>query len=190
MSLTVFLPLAQKKDQAQNTEQTDEKKDDTSATDDAKLKPADDKFNVDEGYTFPKVTFSDGKDKNGEALKTPEIAMPTNYKAPTKLETKVLENGDGAEVKKTDTISAYYTGWFPSKETFDSSYKRGEPTSFSLSGVIPGWTEGLAGKHVGDTVELVIPWEKAYGEQGQNGIPGKADLIFVVKIEDIVKDAK
>ncbi|MNI43494.1 FKBP-type peptidyl-prolyl cis-trans isomerase FkpA precursor [compost metagenome] len=63
---------------------------------------------------------------------------------------------------------------------FDSSFDRGEPTSFPLSGVIKGWTQGLEGKTVGSRVLLVIPQDLAYGEAGQG--EAKGHLVFVVDI--------
>lgn len=184
MAIAIF-PIASNNNATQTTT-TDDSKDEPTTSDDSKLTPANDNITTDDG--LPKVSFKESDAKDGSKIQIPSLEMPSNYKAPTKLESKVLENGDGAEVKKTDKISAYYTGWFPNKDQFDSSYDRGEPTSFGLNQVIPGWTNGLTGKHVGDTVELVIPWADGYGEAGTTGIPGKADLIFVVKIVDIVKE--
>ncbi|MDR0950657.1 MAG: FKBP-type peptidyl-prolyl cis-trans isomerase [Candidatus Ancillula sp.] len=156
----------------------DKDKTDTSKDTSAHNTPANDGITTDDG--LPKVTFAD------DSVKTPSIEMPSNFKTPTELETKVLEQGTGAEIKATDTISAFYSGWTVDKNQFDSSYARGSATSFSLSSVIKGWTQGLTGKHVGDTVELVIPSDLGYGATGSGDtIPANAPLIFVVKIESV-----
>ena len=89
--------------------------------------------------------------------------------------------GHGDKVKANDTIVANYVGVNLSDGTkFDSSYDKGQPATFSLQGVIPGWTKGLTGKTVGSRVLLVIPPAQAYGDQGQG--QAKGDLVFVVDI--------
>ncbi|GAB2750011.1 FKBP-type peptidyl-prolyl cis-trans isomerase [Sinomonas soli] len=92
-----------------------------------------------------------------------------------------LITGHGDKVKASDTIVANYVGVNLSDGTkFDSSYDKGQPATFSLQGVIPGWTKGLTGKTVGSRVLLVIPAAQAYGDQGQG--QAKGDLVFVVDI--------
>jgi peptidylprolyl isomerase len=92
-----------------------------------------------------------------------------------------LITGHGDKVKESDTIVANYVGVNLSDGTkFDSSFDRGQPATFSLQGVIPGWTKGLTGKTVGSRVLLVIPAAQAYGDQGQG--QAKGDLVFVVDI--------
>ncbi|MEU1279821.1 FKBP-type peptidyl-prolyl cis-trans isomerase [Streptomyces sp. NPDC005805] len=125
---------------------------------------------------LPKVgTNTDGK--------APSITVPKKD-APTKLVSNYIIEGDGAAVKKTDTLAVAYKGvlWKDGKE-FDSSYARGgAPVSFPLAQVIPGWQEGLEGKKVGSRVLLVIPPDKGYGDQEQQGIPPKSTLVFSVDI--------
>jgi peptidylprolyl isomerase len=65
---------------------------------------------------------------------------------------------------------------------FDSSWSRGEPATFSLSGVIPGWTRGMIGMQVGGRRELIIPASLAYGAKGQGSIPPNAPLVFVIDL--------
>ncbi|OKL49931.1 FKBP-type peptidyl-prolyl cis-trans isomerase [Boudabousia marimammalium] len=111
------------------------------------------------------------------------IIHPATGKEPTELVSEVLVKGDGPEVKETDTLTVNYAGQLWDGKPFDSSFDRGQPATFSLSGVIAGWTKGLAGKHVGDRVLLVIPSDLGYGDQGNPPtIPGKATLVFVVDI--------
>ncbi len=68
---------------------------------------------------------------------------------------------------------------------FDSSIRRGEPTSFPLNRVIKGWQEGVALMGVGDKVELAIPYQLAYGADGKGPIPGGATLLFTVELLSI-----
>jgi FKBP-type peptidyl-prolyl cis-trans isomerase len=101
----------------------------------------------------------------------------------TGLQYKVLENGTGPRPKATDTVNVHYRGTLIDGKTFDSSYDRGEPISFPLNRVIPGWTEGVQLMPVGSKYEFYIPYQLAYGERGAGGvIPGYAALIFVVEL--------
>jgi peptidylprolyl isomerase len=110
----------------------------------------------------------------------PEISVD-GIAAPSALVSQDLIKGTGAEVKKTDTLTVNYVGVnLVGGTKFDSSFDRGEPASFPLTGVIPGWTQGLAGKTVGSRVLLVVPKDLAYGDAGQG--EAKGDLVFVVDI--------
>ena len=112
-----------------------------------------------------------------------------NAKDVDKLETKVLVKGKGDEIKDTDSLNVSYFGWLPSGKIFDSSTKSGKdtPVTLPLNGVITGWTEGLKGEKVGSTVKLVIPAEKAYGDQTSGIIPANTPLTFIVKVHNISK---
>jgi FKBP-type peptidyl-prolyl cis-trans isomerase len=105
----------------------------------------------------------------------------------TALKTDVLAEGSGDVVKATDTINVSYFGWLASGKIFDSSKKSGKdtPIDLSLSGVIPGWTEGLTNQKVGSTVKLTIPAAKAYGAQASGIIPANSPLMFIVTINSI-----
>ncbi|HIS34819.1 MAG TPA: FKBP-type peptidyl-prolyl cis-trans isomerase [Candidatus Avirikenella pullistercoris] len=89
-----------------------------------------------------------------------------------------------------DTVLAHYTGTFPSGEVFDSSEDRGEPAMFPLSGVIPGWTEGLQLIGPGGEIKLYIPSSLAYGEYGSGPIGPNQALVFDVKLQKVMKAAK
>ena len=77
-----------------------------------------------------------------------------------------------------------YAGTLVDGTEFDSSYKRGQPASFPVGGVIRGWTEALQKMAVGSKWKLFIPSELAYGEQGRPGIPPASTLIFEVELLD------
>ncbi|MCA7000620.1 FKBP-type peptidyl-prolyl cis-trans isomerase [Dickeya solani] len=102
---------------------------------------------------------------------------------------QVEKEGTGSSPKDSDTVVVNYKGTLVDGSEFDNSYKRGEPLSFRLDGVIPGWTEGL--KHVkkGGKIKLVIPPTLAYGEAGVPGIPANSTLVFEVELLDIKSDA-
>lgn len=111
----------------------------------------------------------------------PGIIVPDSA-APTDLKIQTLIKGDGAKVAADDTILVNYTGVLWDERTvFDSSWDR-DAATFSLTGVIPGFTEGLTGQTVGSQVLIVAPPEFAYGEQGAGSVPSNATLVFVVDI--------
>lgn len=102
------------------------------------------------------------------------------------LQYEELSAGDGAKPGIDDTVTVHYVGTLTSGQEFDSSIARGEPASFPLKGVIPGWTEGLQLMNVGSKFRFVIPSDLAYGERGagQNIGPGET-LVFEVELLDI-----
>lgn len=112
----------------------------------------------------------------------PTVTIPKNYEAPTELVVQPLVEGDGAEVTKDQTVTVQYAGCLLDGTSFDSSWSRGTPTSFPLNGVIPGWTNGIAGQKVGSQVLLVVPADQGYGDQENGAIPANSTLVFVVDI--------
>ncbi len=122
---------------------------------------------------------------SGPLSTEPKVTPPTGA-PPTKLETKDLIVGTGAEAKAGKTVTVNYVGvLFKGGKEFDASWKRKEPFSFTLGQgqVIKGWDEGVAGMKVGGRRELVIPANLAYGSKGSgSSIPPNAPLVFVVDL--------
>ncbi len=102
------------------------------------------------------------------------------------LQYEVLQAADGAKPTLEDTVTVHYVGTLLDGTEFDSSIARGEPASFPLKGVIPGWTEGLQLMNVGSKFKFAIPSELAYGERGAGQAIGPgATLIFEVELLEI-----
>jgi FKBP-type peptidyl-prolyl cis-trans isomerase len=117
-----------------------------------------------------------------EANKVREGVMVTE----SGLQYEVLAAAEGANPSIDDTVSVHYVGTLTDGTEFDSSIARGEPASFPLKGVIPGWTEGLQLMNLGSKYRFVIPSDLAYGDRGagQNIGPG-ATLVFEVELLEI-----
>jgi FKBP-type peptidyl-prolyl cis-trans isomerase FklB len=104
------------------------------------------------------------------------------------LQYKVIKSGTGETPKLTDTVKVHYHGTLIDGTVFDSSVQRGEPITFPVSGVIPGWTEALQLMKVGDKWQLFIPTKLAYGERSPTPkIPSDSVLIFEVELLGIEK---
>lgn len=102
------------------------------------------------------------------------------------LQYKVITKGTGASPKATDTVSVHYKGTLIDGKEFDSSYRRGQPASFPVNGVIKGWTEALLLMKVGAKWQVLIPSELAYGERGAGrDIGPNSTLIFEVELLSI-----
>jgi FKBP-type peptidyl-prolyl cis-trans isomerase FklB len=102
---------------------------------------------------------------------------------PSGLQYKEIKPGTGKTPKTTDTVTTHYKGTLIDGTEFDSSYKRGEPATFPVSGVIPGWTEALQLMKSGAKWQLFVPPELAYGEKGAGQVIGpNATLVFEVEL--------
>ena len=102
------------------------------------------------------------------------------------LQYKVIEEGDGASPTANDRVKVHYKGTLIDGTVFDSSYQRGEPITFKVSGVISGWTEALQIMKEGSTYKLFIPPDLAYGERGARGAIGPNQaLIFEVELLEV-----
>jgi FKBP-type peptidyl-prolyl cis-trans isomerase FklB len=105
---------------------------------------------------------------------------------PSGLQYKEIAPGTGKSPKTTDTVTTHYKGALIDGTEFDSSYKRGEPVSFPVSGVIAGWTEALQLMKEGAKWQLFVPSNLAYGERGAGREIGpNATLIFEVELISI-----
>lgn len=103
------------------------------------------------------------------------------------LQYQVLASGDGASPESGDRVTVNYEGRLLDGTVFDSSYRRGEPATFAVDGVIPGWTEALKLMEVGDRWRLFIPPDLAYGLRPpqRSPIPPNAMLEFDVELLDV-----
>jgi FKBP-type peptidyl-prolyl cis-trans isomerase FkpA len=96
---------------------------------------------------------------------------------------RMTKEGSGTQPTAASTVKVHYKGTFPDGKEFDSSYKRGEPIEFPLTGVIKCWTEGVALMKTGGAAKLTCPSSIAYGARGAgNVIPPNATLVFEVEL--------
>lgn len=101
------------------------------------------------------------------------------------LQYEVIVEGTGEKPGPKDSVTCHYRGTLLDGKVFDNSYDRGQPITFPLSGVIPGWTEGLQLMSVGSKYKFYIPYNLAYGEFDMMQIPGGSTLVFEVELLDI-----
>ncbi|OGP73670.1 MAG: hypothetical protein A2V86_02595 [Deltaproteobacteria bacterium RBG_16_49_23] len=124
--------------------------------------------------------------KEGEAFLAGNKKKEGVVTLPSGLQYKVLKQGSGKKPKATDTVTTHYRGTLINGTEFDSSYKRGQPVSFQVNGVIAGWTEALQMMEEGAKWQLFIPSSLAYGEKGAGlQIGPHAALIFEVELISI-----
>jgi FKBP-type peptidyl-prolyl cis-trans isomerase FkpA len=115
-------------------------------------------------------------------------AEPKEEKTASGIVITKIREGTGASPKSTDTVKVHYRGTLVNGKEFDSSYGRGQPTSFPLNRVIPCWTEGMQTMKTGGKSKLVCPPGLAYGSRGIPGtIPPDATLIFEVELLEIAR---
>lgn len=99
---------------------------------------------------------------------------------------RVVKEGDGSSPKDSDTVTVHYRGTLIDGKEFDSSYKRGEPVSFPVKGVIPGWQQVLPLMKKGAKWEIAVPAASAYGERGAGPAIGPNEtLLFEIELLDI-----
>ncbi len=128
------------------------------------------------------------KAEASENLKEAETFLAANKKkegvqvTPSGLQYKVITMGTGPKPTTNDTVIVHYRGTLSNGTEFDSSYRRGEPATFPVTGVIKGWTEALLMMPVGSKWQLVIPPDLAYGPNGRPNIPGNSVLLFDIEL--------
>ncbi len=128
--------------------------------------------------------------KEGEAFLAANAKKEGVKTLPSGLQYKVLKSGQGKTPKATDTVKVNYHGTLIDGTVFDSSVERGEPVTFPVNQVIPGWTEALQLMKEGDKWQLVIPGKLAYGERGAGAKIGpNSTLIFDVDLISVEKPA-
>ncbi len=119
----------------------------------------------------------------GDAFLKANKTKPGVVTLPDGLQYKVIKQGTGPTPAATDVVSVQYAGKLINGTEFDSSYKRGQPASFPVTAVIPGWVEALQLMKVGSVWELYVPASLAYGEQGAPPTIGPNEtLIFKVEL--------
>ena len=129
--------------------------------------------------------------KDGEAFLAANKAKEGVQTLPDGLQYKVLQQGTGPKPTANDTVTVNYRGTLISGKEFDSSYKRGQPISFPVGGVIKGWTEALQLMPVGSKWQLFIPADLAYGDRGAGSDIGPGEtLIFDVELLSIGEQKK
>lgn len=124
----------------------------------------------------------------GDAYREENAARAGVTTTETGLQIEVLEAGTGATPTPADRVRVHYRGTLVDGTAFDSSYDRGEPATFPVNGVIPGWTEALQRMQVGGKYRVVIPPQLGYGVQGAGPRIGpNATLVFEVELVGIEK---
>jgi FKBP-type peptidyl-prolyl cis-trans isomerase len=103
---------------------------------------------------------------------------------PSGVQYRVVREGPAGGQKPSldDEVTVHYEGRLIDGKVFDSSYERGEPATFPLRAVIPGWAEAVQHMKVGDEFEVVIPPDQGYGPMGKGEIPGNSVLIFKLEL--------
>ncbi len=142
-------------------------------------------------------TVTAAREKQDARLKDEASAFMASNKAKpgvqataSGIQYEIIREGTGGKPTAADTVTVHYKGQLSNGNVFDSSYDRGEPTTFPLGRVIPGWTEGLQLMPVGAHYRLYIPYELGYGERGAGpNIPPYSPLVFDVELIDVKKAA-
>jgi FKBP-type peptidyl-prolyl cis-trans isomerase len=129
----------------------------------------------------------DKKKKEGDMFLAENKKKESFMTTPSGLQYKILTRGTGKTPTTNDTVACHYRGTLIDGTEFDSSYKRGMPADFPVTGVIKGWTEALLMMPVGSKWQLVIPSDLAYGDRGNPRIPGGSVLLFDIELIEIKK---
>ncbi len=126
-----------------------------------------------------------GSSLSGPDFMATTAADPDVHTTASGLMYKVITEGDGPKPSASDSVTVNYEGRLVNGSVFDSSYARNQPATFSVGGVIAGWTEGLQLMSVGSKYTFYIPPELGYGAQGNGPIPANSTLIFDVELLSI-----
>ncbi len=132
------------------------------------------------------MEYAEVKEK-GEAFLKTNAALEGVTVTESGLQYSVITAGDGAKPVASDRVTVHYRGSLIDGTEFDSSYSRGEPATFGLSQVIPGWTEGVQLMNLGSKFKFVIPYQLGYGERGAGSSIGPFEtLVFEVELIEIL----
>ena len=137
----------------------------------------------------------ENKMKGQEFLEKNKTAEGIRVFSRSQIQYRIVAEGDGAVPDYDDVVKVHYNGYLIDGYKFDSSYDRGEPATFSVKGVIPGWTEILQKMPTGSKWEVFIPHNLAYGvsgvasdpKKGEYVIPPSSTLIFEIELLEIVE---
>lgn len=180
VSLSVLVHCAKKADEPSSSEKADAK---VAAATAPEAKAVE----------TPAVAAPASKPEEPKGVPAPEdVAAPSKdaAKTPSGLASKVLTKGTGKEHPgDADQVKVHYTGWTTDGKMFDSSVQRGEPATFGVNQVIPGWTEALKLMVAGEKRRLWIPAKLAYGETPRMGAPA-GNLTFDVELLEILASPK
>ncbi len=135
-------------------------------------------------YVAPAPDYSELATAFRDSSKKSDVATDTTYAVtPSGLKYMILTEGKGKQPTAESSVTVHYTGELLNGEVFDSSVSRGEPATFPLNRVIPGWTEGLQLMKEGGKAVFYIPSNLAYGPAGAPPMIGPdEDLIFTVEL--------
>ena len=138
---------------------------------------------VNEFFAEMEAKLQDVNKKAGEQYLAENAKRPEVHATASGLQYEIIKEGEGASPKVTDKVTVHYTGALIDGRVFDSSVERGEPATFGVSQVIPGWVEALQMMKPGAEWRIFVPSNLAYGPQGAGGIIGpNMTLIFDIKL--------
>lgn len=136
--------------------------------------------------TTQPIVFTDSEELRYDTGQMDQDAPSAFQTTDSGLRYRILRKSDGPKPGPTDSVTVHYRGWLDNGKVFDSSYDRGQPTTFRLDQVVPGWGEGLQYVGTGGMIELWVPARLGYGASGMGGtIPPNATLHFVVELQEI-----
>lgn len=138
---------------------------------------------------FNKMQELKYKDTKGQAQKFMEDNKSKEgvKETPTGLQYIVIKEGSGEKPTSADTVEVFYHGTLTDGTVFDSAKERGQSVTFAVNGVVPGFSEALKLMTPGSIYKVFIPYELAYGEQGNQVIPPYSVLIFEIEMLKVIK---
>jgi len=147
--------------------------------------PFADDAQMQEAVRAAQMEWQGNSKKEGEKFLAENKKKEGVVTTPSGLQYKIETKGTGKIPTSNDTVVCHYRGTLMDGTEFDSSYKRSEPSSFPVTGVIKGWTEALVMMPVGSKWKLTIPSDLAYGERGRPSIPPNSVLQFDIELISI-----